>query len=359
MNSIRSTAKGGMAMMKKRLATLALSIVLAVGLMPAVALAADGSDIGTGKAQLASQGSLWGWVSVEGGDTFYGTPQTVTVNGLTKSYTGTRSYNMARFIMHKDGSVLCQEDVQVAKDDWLNRVPVTWSCVLSEVGNYRVEFFQIYDWGDGWGYQRKDDVYEASFAILKDKAASTIKLAKQTKTYTGKALSYTGKVAKTGSAGKVTFKYYSDAKCTKAVAASKVRDPGVYYVRGTVAADAGHRAATSKAAKLTVRPKGTSLRSVKAASGGFAAKWAKQAKQTTGYQVRYSADPKFKKGMRTITVGKRTAVSKKVTGLKAKTKYYVQVRTYKTVNGKKLYSTWSKAKAVKTPAKTAVASAKV
>ena len=34
--------------------------------------------------------------------------------------------------------------------------------------------------------------------------------------------------------------------------------------------------------------------------------------------------------------------------LKAKKKYYVQVRTYKTVSGKKYYSKWSKKKTVKT-----------
>ena len=34
--------------------------------------------------------------------------------------------------------------------------------------------------------------------------------------------------------------------------------------------------------------------------------------------------------------------------LKAKKKYYVRIRTYKTVNGKKVYSSWSKVKSVKT-----------
>ena len=34
--------------------------------------------------------------------------------------------------------------------------------------------------------------------------------------------------------------------------------------------------------------------------------------------------------------------------LKAKKKYYIRVRTYKTVSGKKYYSTWSKTKTVTT-----------
>lgn len=39
--------------------------------------------------------------------------------------------------------------------------------------------------------------------------------------------------------------------------------------------------------------------------------------------------------------------SKKIIKLKAKKLYYVQVRTYKTVNGKKYYSSWSSRKSVK------------
>ena len=91
---------------------------------------------------------------------------------------------------------------------------------------------------------------KVTFKIVK--AASTIKLAAQTKTYTGKAIAYSGKVTKTGSGGKVTYKYYSDAKCTKAVAAKNVKAAGTYWVRATLAADANWKAATSAAAKLTV-----------------------------------------------------------------------------------------------------------
>ncbi|MBR3316794.1 MAG: hypothetical protein IKG21_03080 [Atopobiaceae bacterium] len=97
--------------------------------------------------------------------------------------------------------------------------------------------------------------YEVIFesgAMSITKAASTIGLAAQTKTYNGKAQTYTGKVTRSGSAGKVTYKYYSDAKCTKAVAAVNVKSAKTYYVKGTLAADANHAAKTSAAAKLVV-----------------------------------------------------------------------------------------------------------
>ncbi|MBO7674347.1 MAG: BspA family leucine-rich repeat surface protein [Atopobiaceae bacterium] len=92
---------------------------------------------------------------------------------------------------------------------------------------------------------------QGTFAIAK--AASSVSLAAQTKTYTGKALAYGGKVTRSGSAGAITYRYYSDAGCTKAVKASSVKGAGTYYVRATVAADANHKAATSAAAKLVVK----------------------------------------------------------------------------------------------------------
>ena len=48
-----------------------------------------------------------------------------------------------------------------------------------------------------------------------------------------------------------------------------------------------------------------------------------------------------------VNVAKPKSVSPK-TIKAAKKKYYVRVRTYKTVNGKKVYSSWSKVKSVKT-----------
>ena len=48
-----------------------------------------------------------------------------------------------------------------------------------------------------------------------------------------------------------------------------------------------------------------------------------------------------------VSVAKPKSVSPK-TIKAAKKKYYVRIRTYKIVNGKKVYSSWSKVKSVKT-----------
>ena len=98
-------------------------------------------------------------------------------------------------------------------------------------------------------------------------------------------------------------------------------------------------------------PKGTTISKITPKKKGFALKWNKQAVQTTGYEVAYSTNKDFtKKATGTITVVKSKTVSKSVSKLKAKKKYYVKIRTYKAVkiNGKtkKLYSAWSKIKTV-------------
>ena len=104
---------------------------------------------------------------------------------------------------------------------------------------------------------------------------------------------------------------------------------------------------------FTLTPKSTSLAKVKAAKKGFTAKWKKQSSQTTGYQIQYSTSSKFtKKVTKAITISKNKITSKSISKLKAKKKYYVRVRTYKTVkiDGKntKIYSDWSKVKSVTT-----------
>ena len=171
--------------------------------------------------------------------------------------------------------------------------------------------------------------------------ASSIKLKATSLTYNGKVR--TPKVIVKDRTGKTLVKNtdytVSYAKGRKYV--------GKYAVKITFKG----KYSGTKTLYFTIKPKATSISSLKAGSKKFTVKWKKQATQTTGYQVQYSASSKFSKA-KTVTVGKNTTVSKKISKLSGKKKYYVRVRTYKKVkiNGKsiRIYSGWSKAKTVTT-----------
>lgn len=70
-----------------------------------------------------------------------------------------------------------------------------------------------------------------------------------------------------------------------------------------------------------------------------------------GCQIRYSKKSDMS-GAKSVKI-KKGAINpaKTVSNLEAKKKYYVQIRTYKILNGKSYYSEWSAKKSVKTKAK--------
>ncbi len=99
----------------------------------------------------------------------------------------------------------------------------------------------------------------------------------------------------------------------------------------------------------TIKPAKPSIQKPKAAKKAITVKWKKTAKsQTTGYQVMVATDKNFKKNVKKAYVKGYSKTSYKMKKLKAKTKYYIKVRTYKTVKGEKIYSDWSKVKTIKT-----------
>ncbi len=102
----------------------------------------------------------------------------------------------------------------------------------------------------------------------------------------------------------------------------------------------------SKKLTFSIVPKATSISSLKAGSKKFTVKWKKQTTETTGYQIQYSTSSKMKKA-KTVTTKKNSSTSKSVKELKKGKTYYVRVRTYKTVSGKNIYSSWSKIKKIK------------
>lgn len=100
-------------------------------------------------------------------------------------------------------------------------------------------------------------------------------------------------------------------------------------------------------ATFTIKPKAVTVKSLKKKSAGkLTVKWASHKTQTTGFQIRYSTSKKFT-SYKSVTVSSKSATSKLIKGLKKGKTYYVKMRAYKTVDGKKIYSAWSKSKKAK------------
>ncbi len=166
-------------------------------------------------------------------------------------------------------------------------------------------------------------------------------------TYNGKAKKPTVTV-KDSKGNKISAKYYTVSYINRATGKTvkSMKNPGKYYVKVKFKT----RYSGSLKTGVTIKPKATSVSSLTAKAAGFKVKWSKQS-TCTGYQIQYSTSKNFKNA-KTTTVSDKTATSKTISGLKSKTKYYVRLRTYKTVkiNGKssKLYSSWSSTKGITT-----------
>ncbi len=105
---------------------------------------------------------------------------------------------------------------------------------------------------------------------------------------------------------------------------------------------------TSKVLNTATKPARAVIKSLKTAKTKTAAVAWTPVSGANGYQVKYSTSKKFtEKTTKSVTVKKQK--SKKVTlkKLKKGKKYYIKLRAYKTVNGKRIYGAYSKIKSVK------------
>lgn len=94
-------------------------------------------------------------------------------------------------------------------------------------------------------------------------------------------------------------------------------------------------------------PSKISIKTLSPAKKALVVKWTKPS-SASGYQIQISTDKKFKNNKKVVTIKNSSTLSKKITRLKSKKKYFVKIRTYVTVNGSKKYSSWSSIKSVKT-----------
>ncbi len=121
------------------------------------------------------------------------------------------------------------------------------------------------------------------------------------------------------------------------------RNIGTAYVKVTFK---GNYEGT-KTVSFFIVPRGTKITKLSSVKKGFTVRWKKQASNTNGYQIQYSLRSDFK-GAKTVTVKNKKATAKTVKNLQKGKVYYVRVRTYKQLSGKKMCSPWSTTWKVKT-----------
>jgi len=165
------------------------------------------------------------------------------------------------------------------------------------------------------------------------------------KPYGSKAFKLNAKL-KAGN-GKLSYKT-SNAKVA-AIKSGKVTIKGTGAA--TITVQAAETANYSKASiKITIKaaPAQQKIKSIKTVKGRKLKLAWKKDTRADGYQIQYSTDKKFKKGVKTLTVKKNKTISKTISKLAKGKAYYVRVRSYKNakISGKtqKLPSAWSSAR---------------
>ena len=131
-------------------------------------------------------------------------------------------------------------------------------------------------------------------------------------------------------------------KANYTVAYSNNRNVGT----GTAIVSFKNQYSGTKKLSFKINPAGTSISKLTAGKKAFTASWKKQTTQTSGYQLQYAKQSSFT-GAKTVTISKNSSTKKTIKKLTSKKKYFVRIRTYKTVGGKKYYSSWSKVKSIK------------
>lgn len=119
---------------------------------------------------------------------------------------------------------------------------------------------------------------------------------------------------------------------------------GTYRVR---AVGLGNCTGASAWASFDIVPKATAMSGLTATTSALTASWKSQLQQADGYQLQVSTSKSFS-APRLVSVSGARTTSQRVSGLKAKTTYYVRVRTTKAVGGRTYYSAWSAAKSTTT-----------
>ena len=155
-----------------------------------------------------------------------------------------------------------------------------------------------------------------------------------TKSFTGKAIAQSAKLKYKRSTLKNGRDYTVSYSSNKNVGTATIKFTGKGSYGGVV----------TKTFKIN--PAKQNIQKLKSKSRSFFIDWAQKG-SATGYEIQYATNSKFS-GAKKVTVTNNKTDKKTISKLSGKKKYYVRVRSYTTVKGKKYYGAWSSTKSVTT-----------
>lgn len=172
-------------------------------------------------------------------------------------------------------------------------------------------------------------LFPVTVSMASAKSTVTVQLSKTAYVYDGKVKSPS-----------VTVKYGKNTLKNKTDYSVKYPSGRTNVGKYTVTVTLKGKYSGKKTASFKILPAPTKLTSVKGGSKCLTVKWKARSKQVSGYEIQYSSSKSFK-SYSTVRISGSSSVQKKISSLKASTKYYVRIRTYKNFGKTAYYSSWS------------------
>ncbi|MCR2033571.1 Ig-like domain-containing protein [Anaerofustis stercorihominis] len=150
--------------------------------------------------------------------------------------------------------------------------------------------------------------------------------------------------------GSSSFSYTSSNKNVANVSSKGIvvpKNPGKVTIKINVKASGIYDKAFKNVNVIVAPKKGKITKLISKGNKRLGVRFAKDIK-SSGYQIVVARNKRFTQNKKTINVKSYKTTGVNFSKLKSKSKYYVRVRSYKTISGKKYYGPWSSVKAIRT-----------
>jgi hypothetical protein len=229
-------------------------------------------------------------------------------------------------------------------------IPLSTNPLLTEGKDYTISFPKdttnagtktVYAYGEGDYKGNLSSAY-----VIAKKSLSTVVATVPVQTYTGSRIKPVAAISITDGANTLLrgTDYRIDeygTNITPGTGTIKVSGLGNYTGTKTITFTIFQKV------QKVVAPKKLNISKISSASKRtLKVTWKKDA-SANGYQILLATDKKFKKGKKTVNITSYKTVTKTIKKLKSSKTYYVKIRAYKNVNGKKLYGVYGSPKAIR------------